>query len=253
MNWLEEREKIDDRSRSVELAARFIDLADSCSPIIDLAAGNGTNPRFLISQGLRNKNWLLVDKDEESLATIKFAQDQATSCSVLEADLSSQLSRLPNEKGTAVTGSAFLDLVSESWITLMVSHFSNGPMLLSMTPTEPPRWIPEHPLDELLSATLHDAWRADHGFGPALGFQAVEHFIRKLSHSQKRVECADADWLLRSESDSRMLELMIDGACSRLVPACSTEDATQWRDCRIEQLHAGVLQVHWPHRDVLAW
>src|SRR5215204_2554905 len=89
--WLALREPVDHAARSIDLTRTVLDALPRDAPqrILDLAAGTGSNLRYLRRAGSErprppNAEWLLVDRDPALLAHVARSPDVHTRC----ADLS---------------------------------------------------------------------------------------------------------------------------------------------------------------------
>src|SRR3979490_1767787 len=69
--WLALREPADHAARSIELTRAVIELLPEGARILDLAAGTGSNLRYLASAGSESRDFLLVDHDPLLLARVQ--------------------------------------------------------------------------------------------------------------------------------------------------------------------------------------
>src|SRR4051812_25546624 len=133
-DWLALREPVDHAARSTDLTRAVLAALPLDAPqrILDLAAGTGSNLRYLVealSERTRpaNADWLLVDHDSALLAHVAESADVHTRC----VDISRFDDRGLFAGRTLVTASALLDLVSEEWLrTLAVRCAQAGAAVL---------------------------------------------------------------------------------------------------------------------------
>ena len=100
--------------------------------------------------------------------------------------------------------------------------------------------------------THHQTW--DHGFGEALGTNAVSTLTDLLGSYDYKVDCVDSDWVVPAE-DTDMIRFMIMGMYTAASDASdalsiSITDITEWRDRRLKQL--GQLSLVVGHFDLFA-
>jgi hypothetical protein len=121
--WLALREPADHGARSVSLTRTALEtLPRNNASILDLAAGTGSNLRFVTNvhrgrpgsdlPGTIGPEWLLVDHDAVLLAQVPKMSGVETRC--LDLATLDQLTIFDGR--SIVTASALLDLVSENWL-----------------------------------------------------------------------------------------------------------------------------------------
>jgi hypothetical protein len=251
--WLALREPADRAARSADLTRLIADaLAEDPAPrILDLAAGTGSNLRYLagaIPQG----RWLLVDHDPALLARVP----PGARIETREMDLATLDDRSIFEGRALVTASALLDLVSEEWMRALAARCAlNGSMaLFALSYDGRIVWSPEDPEDASIVALVNEHQRGDKGFGPALGPDATDVAARCFEAAGYRVRRACSDWVLQSES-GELQRRLIDGwaqAAAEIAPA-RARAIDGWRDRRLAHVAAGWSTITVGHEDLAAW
>lgn len=233
--WLALRAPYDARARSTALARRFADALPPDARVLDLAAGNGANRDWLARRLPASTSWLLVDNDPALLDGVPDAR---------LADLSTDLEEI--DAADAATCSAFLDLVSATWLRRFVRWLSGRPLLAALSVDGRVRFTPEDADDSAVLAAFVADQHRDKGFGPALGPEAPDLLGRLLQENGYSLATARSDWVL-SGGDGPMLAALIDGFAA--VAPC----AGGWRERRRRDAEAGRLGLVIGHLDIVAW
>lgn len=286
--WLALREPADHAARSADLTRAVLDALPRDAPlrILDLAAGTGSNLRYLRRAGsdrlrapgasaslavarepseraeaerTRPANaanaptdWLLVDHDSTLLAHVAKTSGVRTRC----VDLSTLDDRGLFEGCTLVTASALLDLVSETWLRALAARCAEAgaAVLFALTYDGRIACSPTDPEDAEIVSLVNRHQRTDKGFGPALGPDATEFAARRFETLAYRVQRARSDWTLTPESRELQRQL-IDGwaqAAADIAPAREVViDA--WRHRRLAYVAAGRSEIAVGHEDLAGW
>ena len=272
--WLSLREPADHAARSLSLTQAVFDELSPDAPlrILDLAAGTGSNLRYLTSgpaggsapakglvgAGPRARpepsrrvrpNWLLVDHNPALLARVPASPDVETRC----LDLSTLEDCAIFEGRSLVTASALLDLVSEEWLRALAARCagSGAAVLFALSYDGRVIWTPEDPDDAAVVASVNEHQLTDKGFGPALGPDATDVAARCFEGVGYRVRRAASDWLLTPESRALQSQL-IEGwaqAATEMSPV-RTRVIDGWRDRRLAHVAAGWSEVLVGHQDL---
>jgi hypothetical protein len=230
--WLRLREPYDEGSRSLELVRKFAAALPSDPRIADLAAGDGANKRFLAPHLPRSTRWVLVDSDARLLPRDETA---------LQLDLARTLDAIPSVD--AVTCSAFLDLVSASWLKRFVGWLAGRPFLAALTVDGRVAFDPGDAEDATVLAAFAADQTRDKGFGPALGSRASECLVRLLNRKGYRVHTAQSDWRLGAR-DREIIAGMIE--------SFALGQRSAWQERRRAQADAGMLTIMVGHTDLVA-
>jgi hypothetical protein len=268
--WLALREPADRAARSADLTRAVIDLLPDDARILDLAAGTGSNLRYIAavagsqrprptSEPIRpaaEAPWpadvLLVDHDPLLLARVPETAGVETRCQ----DLSALDDPGIFDGRQLVTASALLDLVSELWLLALANRCAEcgAAALFALSYDGRIACSPEDPDDGAIVSLVNDHQRTDKGFGPALGPDATDRAARCFADLGYRVQRAPSDWLLTLES-AELQRQLIDGwaqAAAAMAPQqIRTIDA--WRDRRLAHVAAGWSAITVGHEDFAAW
>jgi hypothetical protein len=254
-DWLTLREPADHAARSVDLAQAVLEALAPDTPlrILDLAAGTGSNQRYLTAVARpRPAEWLLVDHDPALLARVPESPDVATRCE--------DLSTLDNPEMFAgrslVTASALLDLVSDGWLHTLAARCAAAKAAVLFALSYDGRIVcsPEDPEDGAVVALVNEHQRSDKGFGPALGPEATDAAGRCFAAAGYRIERAASDWILPPESRELQNQL-IEGwaqAAAGIAPV-RARAIDGWRDRRLAHVAAGWSEIAVGHEDFAGW
>lgn len=251
--WLGLREPYDHRARSAELARRFAAALPAAPRLIDLAAGTGSNARYLETVGGFRPAWQLVDTDRVLLAAARHAVAGRARGRTL--DLARGLAALDLAAVDGITASAFCDLVSAAWVEAFAARAARFelPLLIAMTVDGRLDLFPGDPGDAAVLARFRRHQRRDKGFGPALGGAAPSRLGAALRRHGYRVAARASDWRLAG-ADAPILHLLIDGMAAAAAAVSSADGAVPeaWRGRRRRQIDAGKLRLRVGHTDCLA-
>src|SRR5262249_33120456 len=245
--WLALRQAADHQARSARRAEPIADVLPSSSDlaVLDLAAGTGSNVRYLARRLVRHRrqHWLLVDRDAALLARAQSDLAGDTGLYRIETrrvDLASiengDTKSLFTGQGL-VTASALCDLVSDDWLraitNLCASH--RAAVLFALNYDGQIACTPAHEDDEWIRDLVNEHQRRDKGLGGvALGPQAAASIEKSFTHAGFTVRRGRSDWML--QSDSRALQrALIDGwaqAATEMAPT-SAARIDGWRRGRM--------------------
>jgi hypothetical protein len=222
--WLALREPADVAARSEALTRRMADIvtaADGVS-ILDLAAGTGSNLRFLADRLPGRQAWLLADRDplllsEAAGRTAAWAAERGYECRreaggsfvIRGARLECRVETRQIDLGTLgaelfagrhlVTASALLDLVSEEWLRALSTHCraAAAAALFTITYNGRSSCTPADPDDEMVRALMNQHQKSDKGLGgAAAGPDAADAAERCFRDAGYVVEREPTDWVL---------------------------------------------------------
>lgn len=280
--WLRLREPVDRSARSPALAHGFAAALrrQAAGPlrIIDLAAGAGANFRALAPVLGGNQDWLLVDHDPALLAAqraeitdwahrhgwhcqadnehIAVDTDQARwTVRGHRLDLASELETLERIPFDGLVTTAFLDLVSVTWLDRLGELLARlqRPLLATLTVDGRRAWQPPHPTDARVLAGFTRHQGVDKGFGPSLGNEAAAHLAARLAGHGHRVTTARSDWRI-GPAHQDMLRYLLDEAATvaRTADPAAERLIADWATARRTQLDDGLLSLTVGHLDLLA-
>jgi hypothetical protein len=267
--WLALREPLDHASRAEHLIAPAVAALGSASPevqVVDLAAGAGSNLRYLAPRLPLPQRWTLVDHDPKLLeiaAQGAHALHQAT-VSVVQADVSQldgvlaagaeETSGAPTN-ATLVTASALLDLVSESWLEQLASRCRTIHAVALFALTYNGRIVcqPVDPLDEFVRTLVNRHQRRDKGFGPAAGPYAAHAATLAFERQGYRVHRALSNWELDGDAGA-LQQTLVDGWAGAAIDESPREAGAiaAWQSRRTSSIAKGAFRVAVGHEDLLA-
>jgi hypothetical protein len=255
--WLALREPADHAARSMSLTRAVIESSPGgvATRILDLAAGTGSNLRYLTAAGFtrtRRAEFLLVDHDPALLTAISRTPDVATRC----LDLSRLDDRSIFDGRALVTASALLDLVSETWLGMLAARCAeHGSMVLfALSYDGRVACSPHDAADAAIIALVNEHQRTDKGFGPALGPDATDAAERCFRTLGYRVQRARSDWTLPCASQA-LQRALIDGWAQAATEIALSETSVidAWRRRRHAHIDANRSQIIVGHEDLAGW
>jgi hypothetical protein len=290
-NWLALREPADVSARDaaseslsslqpfLRAASHSADGARSVS-VLDLAAGTGSNFRYMAARLGCHQEWLLVDHDPVLLAEahVRIAAWGAAhnyrvssdgSRIVLEADgsvISAETGRLDLGAPEAldifagrhlVTASALLDLVSDRWLRAVAAHcrLNNAAALFTLSYNGMSRCTPVEPEDDLILQLFNRHQARDKGLGgPAAGPDAVNSAQRAFAAIGYEMRRRESDWALQPEQ-RELQQHLIEGWAEASIEVAPEADELirSWLLRRLEHVRAGRSHVIVGHDDLSAW
>lgn len=284
-HWLALREPADIRARSATLTravayllARDIDRRPL--GLLDLAAGTGSNVRYLADRLPAPQHWLLVDRDPALIGEVParmsawgavrgctaspepegiVLRSEQLECHVrtrrLDLGALEELGIFSDRH--LVTASALLDLVSERWLRALAveCRAAGSPVLFTLNYNGRSRCEPVEPEDEMVRELMNQHQRSsDKGFGRAAGPDAVEIAERSFGENGYRVRREPSDWVLPPEA--RALQRQLIEGWANPATEIAPEHAPlirRWLARRLAHVDAGHSRVTVGHEDVLAW
>ena len=257
-DWLALREPADHAARSVRVTRTALDAlpCDAALSILDLAAGTGSNLRYLTNYfraaGADSRvrpSWLLVDHDSALLDQVPPTPGVQTRC----LDLATLGDREIFDARALVTASALLDLVSGPWLRALAARCadSGAAVLFALNYDGRISCSPEDPGDRPVVALVNEHQRTDKGFGPALGPAATDCAERCLADRGYRVTRGCSDWALPPASHDLQRRL-IDGWAQAATAIAPSQAAVidGWRHRRLAHVDANRSHIIVGHQDV---
>jgi SAM-dependent methyltransferase len=257
--WLALREPADRAARAALVANGVAGiLAPHPMPVVvDLGAGTGANLRFMAPRLPRGQRWRLIDRDLELLALARHRIDgvPGASVSTICADLAPLDPHLLKD-ATLVTASALLDLVSDAWLTNLVSQCcaQGAAGLFALSYDGRITCSPADDDDAAIRDLVNAHQRTDKGFGRALGPEAAGRAAALFEAKGYHVVRARSDWRL-GEEEADLQRALIEGwarAAAELRPDLALA-AAAWRERRLALVAAERSRIVVGHEDVGAW
>jgi SAM-dependent methyltransferase len=254
-DWLALREPVDHRSRADDLLnvlGTWWGTAGG-SRIADLGSGTGSNLRYLAPRLSGVQEWTLVDHDAALLARAE-PVERVTKLERVVGNLAQE--GLEVARGAdLVTGSALLDLVSETWLTRLADACwsTRCGILFALSFDGLIEWSDSDPDDRLVQDAVNSHQRRDKWLGPALGPTAgevAEQSFRAVGYRTWRVP---TPWRLGSE-DAALARSLVDGwarAAEEEFPARAGRVRT-WAERRQHTILEGAFVLIVGHVDLLA-
>ncbi len=261
-DWLTLREPADHAARVEALVttlAAGLGTPGGSTRGVDLAAGTGSNVRYLLPRLPALTHWTLVDHDAALLAeaTARLAADpdaRGRTFAPRRADLN-DLAALPIDGAALVTASALLDLVSAEWMRLFARRCREAGVHVLCTLSYDGRLAcdPADALDARVRELVNAHQRTNKGFGLALGPDATAAAAAAFRVEGFDVTVADSDWVLDG-SHAELQRQLIDGwaGAARDMAAADARAIAAWRDRRLAAVAGGSSRLRVGHGDLLA-
>jgi SAM-dependent methyltransferase len=217
--WLDLREAVDARSRSLKLAGMVARHFDGWRPlsVVDLGCGTGANLRAMAAHLGPEQNWTLVDDDPAMLdaagarlaAWADGADRQPSRLALFkgskrinvvfhQADIAGDLEGALGPSANLITASALFDLASPHFIARFAAAVAKRRSVFYgvLTYDGDQRWTPEHEADAAMLEAFHAHQRRDKGFGSAAGPDAPDLLSEAFLAAGYSVREADSAWWL---------------------------------------------------------
>lgn len=261
-DWLTLREPADHVARVEALVATLatrLDVPGASTRGVDLAAGTGSNVRYLLPRLPPLTQWTVVDHDPVLLAEATrrlTAHPHASgrTFAAAQADLN-DLAALPIDGAALVTASALLDLVSADWMRAFARRCREAGVHVLCTLTYDGRieCDPPDALDGWVRDQVNAHQRTDKGFGPALGPDATDAAAAAFRAEGFEVSTAASDWVLDASQAELQRQLIAGwaGAARDIAPG-EAAAIDGWRDRRLAAVADGTSRVRVGHHDLLA-
>ena len=268
-DWLALREPVDHRSRAHDLTDELAGWLAGRQPktsaltVVDLAAGAGSNLRYLAPRLPTGQRWTLIDHDAELLARARAGAPEDVPTTSVERSLAVEgadalagaISPEPPARPDLVTASALFDLVSERWLRDLVAAVgrSESAVLFTLSYDGRITWSDPDPVDVLVRDAVNAHQRGDKGFGPALGPSAGAAIATAFGDAGFDVRSASTPWRL-GPGDEELTSRLVEGwtaAAADQEPA-ATDELSAWRERRYARIAAGAFGIEVGHTDVLA-
>lgn len=259
-DWLSLREPADHEARAHALVARLAaHLPPHGARGVDLAAGTGSNVRYLLPRLPNIAHWTLVDHDAALLAQAwrrlsPIALPAGRSFDVRQGDLK-DLAALPIDGAALVSAAALLDLVSATWLEAFARRCREAHVhvLCALSYDGRLDGDPAEPLDARVRDLVNAHQRTDKGFGAALGPNAAMAAAEAFAAEGYAVTLAPSDWVLDA-SHADLQRPLIAGWAEAAAAMAPDETAAiaSWRASRLAAVDAAASRLRVGHQDLLA-
>ena len=280
-DWLALREPADIAARSVPLTRAIAGpfSGEEEVHVLDLAAGTGSNVRYLAEHLPPRQRWLLVDHNPALLAQVSSRMSSWGAARGYDPISARRGLVLRGERRTChlatrlldltalddgsifagralVTASALLDLVSETWLRVLAARCreNRAAVLFALTYDGAIRCAPEEPEDEMVRELVNRHQRTDKGFGAALGPDAAVLTERCFAGLGYRVRREQSDWEL--PPDAMELQRQLIEGWAQAAAASAPEQAASirgWRARRLTHVESLQSRLTVGHEDLAAW
>lgn len=256
-DWLTLREPVDQRSRSVailESIQRYFHGRESIR-VVDLASGRGSMIRALMPRLPARQTWYPVDDEPVLLRDAELARTGTIRIEPRLVNLAQNIEDILALATDLVVTSAFIDLVSDSWLDRLVSSAAARalPVCLAMSYDGRAVCSPRHDLDAAVIDTFGRHQRRDKGFGPALGPTAGEAAADKFRRAGYDVMVERADWHV-SANERDLQTMMVDGwrAAVGEMNELASDALDAWHEQRRAWIAEGRATMMVGHLDIWA-
>lgn len=287
-DWLALREPFDTAARNRDLVIRFAAALGTNSiknrpvknkphkKLIDLGAGTGANFRFLAPLIGGDQDWLLIDHDPLLLATqivaiadwatqagwhYEIAQDAIaihTGIALWRVrgqalDLATALETVDLRNVDGVTTTAFLDLVSASWLDRLALWLAaeQCPLLATLTVDGRRVWLPTWDGDAVIDDAFRRHQAGDKGFGAALGNDAASYLAERLIPLDYEASIARSDWQIGATHAEMLEQMASEAAAVAIVTVADADIIHAWLNHRRAQIAQGRATFTVGHQDLL--
>ncbi|MEP7116640.1 MAG: class I SAM-dependent methyltransferase [Acidobacteriota bacterium] len=258
-DWLALREPADHAARAHDLTAAVAASVAQRPGLraVDLAAGTGSNVRYLMPRVPHIQHWTLVDHDPALLAQawrllLPVGQTAGRAYDVRTGDLAA-IDQVGLDGCALVTASALLDLVSEPWVRNLARHCRAAAVdvLFALSYDGRIACDPVDADDERVRAYVNQHQRGDKGFGRALGPDAAHVAEACFRAEGYTVQLASSDWIVtpdRRELQRQLVEGWASAATAMAPADAATIDA--WREQRVAHIDEGRSTLRVGHQDL---
>ncbi|HCR04609.1 MAG TPA: SAM-dependent methyltransferase [Gemmatimonadetes bacterium] len=254
-DWLGLREPVDHRSRAndlLDVLGTWWETAGG-SRIADLGSGTGSNLRYLAPRLSGVQEWTLVDHDAALLARAE-PVGRVTKLERVVGNLAREGLEVAR-RADLVTGSALLDLVSETWLTRLADTCwsTRCGMLFALNFDGLIEWSDSDPDDRLVQDAVNSHQRRDKWLGPALGPTAGEVAERSFRAVGYRTWRMQTPWRLGA-GDAALAQSLVDGWTRAAEEECPAEAGRirTWAERRQHTVLEGAFVLIVGHVDLLA-
>ncbi|MEP3279751.1 MAG: class I SAM-dependent methyltransferase [Stappiaceae bacterium] len=264
-DWLSVREPEDKAARNADVLQAVCETfaTNDRIRILDVGSGTGSTLRSLVHEISNPQDWILADYDQ---ALLKEAASQSQSllsqsphsARFLTCDLSRSFDIL-DERADLISTSAFLDLVSEEWLSSFVSALADRrlPFYGALSYNGHSVIEPGHAADGAVLSAFNHHQGSDKGFGPALGPNAAERAMTLFEAAGYKVTTGPSNWDSRAgerETSTDFQKLLLSGWAQAADDTGLVEKVvlSQWLTHRLAAIEAKKCRVIVGHQDIFA-
>lgn len=266
VDWLSLREPFDRAARNGDVLRT---VATACAAtaagrvlrVVDLGCGAGSTLRGLGPVLGGAQRWRLVDYDPVLIAAaLAAAGELGIAAEPLALNLAGRIAPAlepfaDGGRADLVATSAFLDLVSASWLDRLVAAIvaAGTPFYAALSYDGRATLAPALPLDAAVIAAVNRHQLTDKGFGPALGPAAATAAIERFERQGWRVDSGRSDWVF-GPGDRRIQLAMIEGwaRAAAEIGGIAEDALADWLTARRAAIAAGTSTMTVGHVDLFA-
>lgn len=258
LDWLRLREPYDARARNQAVldAVAAAVAAHPSIALVDLACGAGATLRAIASRLPPRQDWRLVDNDLSLLArAAPSAPVTGQNTTAVPIDIAYDLEAALDGPLDLVVTSAFLDLVSSTWLDRFTTEAAVRalPVYAALTYDGRVEFEPPDPLDARMTAVVNQLQHRDKGFGPALAHTAAMAAITRFRALHYAVVQGTSDWIF-GPHDKKIQSEFISGwaTAARESDQLSVAEIIAWVERRGDHLRCGGSSMRVGHVDFFA-
>ncbi len=255
-NWLDLREPIDHAARNEEITSALCHyfLNDEKLTIADIGGGTGSTLRALQPIMPQSIHWHILDNDTDLIEVAK-RKSSTDSTSYTYSDLANSIAPVFDPIPNLITTSAFLDLVSMTWLEILVSEITSRklPFYSALSYDGRINCAPAHPADTSIIHAFNLHQKTDKGFGAALGPDAASVTGNLFRNAGYTVFEGPSDWNAGATHAAFQRQLL-EGWCNATCEISPDKKSIfiDWHAARMTDIDSGKLNVTVGHQDLLA-
>ena len=264
-DWLSLREQEDLLARNtkvLECVKNYLRNEQRLN-ILDIGCGTGATMRVLQPEFTQPQHWTLLDADKELLVQAQcfnqpLVYDSNITMKTECVDLTEDFGFL-QRKCSIVTATAFLDLVSESWIQKFAQALkdNNHRFYCSITPTCSIELIPIESLDDEVINAFNTHRYTDKGFGLSLGGDAAKYTLEIFQNLGYQLTSAFDTWGNRHPNKAfrKILNLKLIEGISHAASQTKLLDPLElehWSKSRLDSIQNDEFEISFEILDFFA-
>ena len=253
-NWLIQREKIDSLSRSkiaISKINNFIKNKDKIS-IIDLGCGTGSNYRYLSPKIKKKQSWDMLDISLKSINYFK--EDISKSKKVdnvkfIKTNVIKNIKKIDFNNYDIVTGSAFLDIMPNSWFRDFYNLNINSKIIyFSINYDGFFKFFPKHKDDGLVLKLFNSDQKSDKGIGLKAVGPNCSKIINSMFTKTHKTFILKSDWKVENNKDFQLTFIKF---CEDVVSK-SNKNYKEWIHFRKDNILKNKSKIILRNKDFLA-
>ena len=254
-NWLFEREKIDNLSKSKFIIKKINSCLSAHDEvrIMDLGTGTGSNFRYLAKKIKAKKiSWILIDISKESLIEVKkniLKNHTKDKISIINQNVIKNIDKIKFESSDLVSGSAFLDIMPLHWFKSFYKYNVNTKLIyFSINYDGYFKFYPLHKDDKtVLNLFNADQRSAKHKNDLAVGPNCTKLIEMQFKKTHK-IYSYKSNW---SVKNNKKFQLMFLNFCTNVLNK-HNKDFTSWLTFRNKNIINNTSKLIVNNRDFLA-